>query len=359
MGSLPWDDISAREADVLAAVREHQTNVQIASRLHISVRTVESHVSALLRKCGVSDRHELAALAAQAADLDVRPEEAMLPEARTTFVGRARELADTCDALSTNRLVTLTGPAGVGKTRLALSAAGAVAARFPAGVVYVDLVPVRVGHVVGAVASALGVIERPPRPLLDSVIARVRKRVLLLVLSPDSGPRRSLPTDVTDLRLPRPGARDRRPTRFGVCVHLRRYSGSNASKKIGKVPITPMRTSTAVMTRTAPETRLRRSSGCRTAQATSHTTTAKIVLPDNGPTDSLSLSQSFTVSLAAATVVTRPSAATPMPAASSAAAAGPSGRSLTCTGVEDSTAPAGLMSGVLSGVLMHSSQPVG
>ncbi|HEU5036389.1 MAG TPA: helix-turn-helix transcriptional regulator, partial [Nocardioides sp.] len=42
--------MSAREAEVLAAVAEHLTNAEIASRLFISVRTVESHVSSLLRK---------------------------------------------------------------------------------------------------------------------------------------------------------------------------------------------------------------------------------------------------------------------------------------------------------------------
>ncbi|MEU4822406.1 LuxR C-terminal-related transcriptional regulator [Actinomadura sp. NPDC023710] len=182
MGSLPWDDISAREAEVLAAVRAHQTNAQIANRLHISVRTVESHVSALLRKSGACDRRELAELAGQAADLEPPPDEATLPEARTSFVGRVGEIEAARAALSTSRLVTLTGPGGVGKTRLALTAAGAVATRFPAGVVYVDLVPVPPGQVVPAVASVLGVTERPPRPLLDSVADRVRRRAMLLVL---------------------------------------------------------------------------------------------------------------------------------------------------------------------------------
>ncbi len=48
---------------MLAAVGAHLSNAQIAGRLHISVRTVESHVSSLLRKFGVADRRELAALA--------------------------------------------------------------------------------------------------------------------------------------------------------------------------------------------------------------------------------------------------------------------------------------------------------
>ena len=56
--------ISAREAEVLAALGEHLTNAEIGARLFISVRTVESHVSSLLRKLQVADRRALAAVAA-------------------------------------------------------------------------------------------------------------------------------------------------------------------------------------------------------------------------------------------------------------------------------------------------------
>src|SRR5579862_522765 len=57
--------ISSREAEVLDALGEHLTNAEIARRLHISVRTVESHVSSLLRKLGAADRRDLAAQAAE------------------------------------------------------------------------------------------------------------------------------------------------------------------------------------------------------------------------------------------------------------------------------------------------------
>ena len=55
--------ISAREAEVLAALGEHLTNAEIGARLFISIRTVESHVSSLLRKLQADDRRALAAIA--------------------------------------------------------------------------------------------------------------------------------------------------------------------------------------------------------------------------------------------------------------------------------------------------------
>ena len=112
--------VSGREAEVLEAVGAHLSNAQIAGRLHISVRTVESHVSALLRKFGVPDRRSLADLApavaarAQAGTAVV----AGLPAVRTSFIGRSDEQAEVLAALARSRLVTLLGPGGVGKTRL-------------------------------------------------------------------------------------------------------------------------------------------------------------------------------------------------------------------------------------------------
>lgn len=174
-------DVSRREAEVLAALGERLSNAEIAAKLYISVRTVETHVSSLLRKFGVTDRWALADQAAAAAGAE--PVGVVgLPVVWTTFVGRGGERRDISTALSASRLVTLLGPGGVGKTRLAGVVAEETAGAYPGGVTFVDLVPVRDGFVAQAVAAALGVVEGPQQPLEDAIAERLGRRRSLLVL---------------------------------------------------------------------------------------------------------------------------------------------------------------------------------
>ena len=190
MAVVGADALSAREAEVLAALGEHHTNAEIGRLLHISIRTVESHVSSLLRKLDAADRRELAARApAIIGGADSGPNhsgagEALreLPATWTTFIGRDAERAAVADALSTNRLVTLLGPGGVGKTRLAVEVARQVSGSFPAGGAFVDLVPVGSEFITNAVAAALDVDEQAQQPLLEVVQGRLRQAPALLVL---------------------------------------------------------------------------------------------------------------------------------------------------------------------------------
>jgi predicted ATPase/DNA-binding CsgD family transcriptional regulator len=176
--------VSEREAEVLEAIGAYMSNAQIAGRMHISVRTVESHVSSLLRKFGVPDRRALAGLAPV---VTARQQAGTgmvvgLPTARTSFIGRSAEQAGVLAALDDSRLVTLLGPGGVGKTRLAARVAEAAAGQYPLGTVFADLVPVREGFVTEAVAALLGVTEARGRSLDAALHEHLARGRSLLVL---------------------------------------------------------------------------------------------------------------------------------------------------------------------------------
>ncbi|HKA83043.1 MAG TPA: LuxR C-terminal-related transcriptional regulator, partial [Acidimicrobiales bacterium] len=176
--------ISAREAEILSLVAEHRSNAEIGAQLFISVRTVETHVSSLLRKLGVPDRRALAEVAAELARAE-RTSQALagLPSPLSPVIGRARERAELRDAVEAHREVTAVGPGGVGKTRLALAVATDLAGDFTDGVWFVDLVPVTDPAMVGsAVAAALGLGEQQGRTIDDSVVAALADRHALLVL---------------------------------------------------------------------------------------------------------------------------------------------------------------------------------
>ncbi|WP_344456338.1 ATP-binding protein [Actinomadura kijaniata] len=176
-------DVSAREAEVLELVGEHLSNAEIAARLFISVRTVESHVSSLLRKLEMPDRRALAQRASGLARAD-RPHPApALPAPLTSFVGRVRERAELTEMIKSHRQVTAVGPGGVGKTRLALAVAADAAGDFADGVWFVDLTSVTAPDMIAtAVADALGLGELPGRGMDESVVAALTDRHTLLVL---------------------------------------------------------------------------------------------------------------------------------------------------------------------------------
>ncbi|MFJ1706711.1 ATP-binding protein [Kitasatospora sp. NPDC088346] len=176
-------DISPREAEVLELVGEHLSNAEIGARLFISVRTVETHVSSLLRKLEVADRRTLARRAPEKARTDRSLPPPALPTRLTSFVGRVGERAALTAMLTEHRQVTALGPGGVGKTRLALAVASDAADGFADGVWFVDLVPVTdPGMVATAVAEALGLGEQLGRDMADSVAAALTDRHILLVL---------------------------------------------------------------------------------------------------------------------------------------------------------------------------------
>jgi predicted ATPase/DNA-binding CsgD family transcriptional regulator len=127
--------VTRRELEIFWLVADRLHNKEIAERLHVSARTVESHVSSLLGKLGAPDRQALVEAGARLRDRSRSRDS--LPRPVSSFVGRGDEIEEILRLVSAHRLVTLTGPAGAGKTRLALHVAAAADSLPPA--VLVDL----------------------------------------------------------------------------------------------------------------------------------------------------------------------------------------------------------------------------
>ena len=109
--------------------------------------------------------------------------ESVLPLALTRFVGRASELAEIAALVRGYRLVTLVGSGGVGKTQTALQVASAMRDAEGATIYFVGLAPLGDPSLVAsAIAAALGVQEVPNHPVLETLIAYLKNKALLLIL---------------------------------------------------------------------------------------------------------------------------------------------------------------------------------
>jgi predicted ATPase/DNA-binding SARP family transcriptional activator len=168
---------SGRQADALAAYR--------AAR-EASVESLGLEPGASLRELERAILHQDPALdGATAAAPAARREPARLPGRATSFVGRAREVDEVRARLRDGDApcLTLIGPPGTGKTRLAVEAAAGLADEFPDGIVFVELAPLRdPGLVAATIAAAVGVREADGRPVAEVLASALRGRSILLVL---------------------------------------------------------------------------------------------------------------------------------------------------------------------------------
>lgn len=169
---------SDRQADALAACRDarqvfiEELGIDPGSRLRRLERLVLQQDASLDAPAPAGHRR-------------IRQRLDNLPAELTPLVGRDAELGELCSLYVAEgcRLVTITGPGGTGKTRLALAAARQLGARRPDGVCWVDLAPLTQIHQVPAViAAALGLDDWAGADPLKVVIGFLRSRALLLVL---------------------------------------------------------------------------------------------------------------------------------------------------------------------------------
>ncbi|GAA1805321.1 LuxR C-terminal-related transcriptional regulator [Agromyces neolithicus] len=167
------DTLTPRESAILAAVERRLSNPEIAAELFISVRTVESHIASLKRKLGAESRTELVAAAGERRE---RAASVRLPH--NAFVGRDADLAALGALLDDHPWVTVVGPGGVGKTRLALEFASA-GERVP---VVVELEHAEPGDVIARIARVLDLEAAPGRDITSSVLLALATHPYLLVL---------------------------------------------------------------------------------------------------------------------------------------------------------------------------------
>jgi predicted ATPase/DNA-binding SARP family transcriptional activator len=171
--------------------RERLTG-QLMLALHRSGRSADALgvygelCAALESRLGVDPSDELVALerAIRRGDPTLAaPAPVSLPVPASRFIGRRREMAETARLLGATRLLTLVGPGGCGKTRLAIELAAGALAGHPDGVHFVDLAPVApTASVIRSVAAAARLRHRPGEPLAATLTDHLRSRRVLLVL---------------------------------------------------------------------------------------------------------------------------------------------------------------------------------
>jgi predicted ATPase/DNA-binding CsgD family transcriptional regulator len=181
------DALNEREKAILQRLSAGLSDQQIAEELFLSVNTVKWYNHQMYSKLGVSSRTQAIAWAKDCGVVDSGtslPLSRSHPSAETTlFVGRHCEMGEVKRLLGASRLLTLTGTGGIGKTRLALKVAEEVTDAFADGVCFVDLAPLSDHTLVAqAIAGALGVVEQPTEPLLETLKRALAERELLLLL---------------------------------------------------------------------------------------------------------------------------------------------------------------------------------
>lgn len=132
---------------------------------------------------GESGRPKRNSISKQPALAETRSGGAGLPLAVDSFLGRDEDLLRISELFECSRLVTLTGPPGIGKTRLATEHARRADDRHPGGTFMVALAPIaQDDHVAQAVATALGAAGQPGRSPIEAVIARITDHPMMLIL---------------------------------------------------------------------------------------------------------------------------------------------------------------------------------
>ena len=192
--TLLAEPLSERERAILRLLADGLTNREIADRLYLSYETVKWYNKQIYAKLGVTNRTHAASLARERGLLDgesISPAGVSpiprhnLPAQVTTFIGRESQIRDIAALIRDRsvRLVTLTGPGGVGKTRLALEVASGLSPEFSDGIHLVNLAPIRQpDRVAGTIVASFN-LDIPAEMSASKTLIKYLhgQRILLLI----------------------------------------------------------------------------------------------------------------------------------------------------------------------------------
>jgi len=188
-GRFHIDDLTWRERDILNLLAERLSNREIAEQLFLAETSVKDYVGRIIKKLYVKNRREAVerakelGLLGQDRENFVSARRTNLPFSATPFIGRTGELDEIKHRLETTRLLTLMGPGGMGKTRLALKAAEDTAKDFRDGSYFVSLAPVRsIDKIFQAIAAAVNFPLPTHEDPKHQLLRYLQKKSLLLVM---------------------------------------------------------------------------------------------------------------------------------------------------------------------------------
>jgi len=186
------EPFSSRELEVLRLLSNGLSNREIAERLYLSIDTVKWYNKQVFLKLGVNNRTQAAK---KASELKLLESEQMyltqgkeraasnLPAQINSYVGRKREIREIKELLTENRLVTLTGAGGSGKTRLALQVAEELQEKYPDGVWLIELANIREASlVIPTIATVLGIAEKKNTALIEVVKRNLSHKHMMLLI---------------------------------------------------------------------------------------------------------------------------------------------------------------------------------
>lgn len=190
-----YEGLSERAVEILGLLAEGLSDREIAERLVMTINTVKWYNRQIYSILGVGSRTQAIARARELQLLEKDDDTAPsvksiaftsrhnLPPETTRFVGRTREMADIKRLIETAHLMTLVGPPGTGKTRLALHAAHDLLDHFRDGVYFISLAPIlNPALVMSTIASAIGVNETHGQPMIETLKHVLARSQMLLIL---------------------------------------------------------------------------------------------------------------------------------------------------------------------------------